>query len=139
MADNVTFKDNRIKVEDALAEKGVALLYEALGELQAQTARNSRVDSGQTKGSWDYTVDEATLQGQVGSSLENAIWEEFGTGEYALEGNGRKGGWFYKDVEGEGHFTHGKKPNRALWNAYEALKTKLISRAESIFKGMNSK
>jgi hypothetical protein len=27
----------------------------------------------------------------------NAVYEEFGTGEYAFNGNGRKGGWFYVD------------------------------------------
>ena len=62
----------------------------------------------------------------VGSPLENAIWEEFGTGEYALKGDGRKGGWFYEDEEGVGHFTHGKKPSRALHNAVTTKKAKLV-------------
>lgn len=127
MADEgIQFEDNRAKVEEAMAEKAIAFLYEAVAELQSQTARNSRVDTGQTKGSWDTHVDEATLEGMVGSALENAIWEEFGTGEYALNGDGRKGGWAYTDRNGETHFTHGKKPNRALWNAFQTLKPKLM-------------
>ena len=140
MADEgIQFEDNRAKVEEAMAEKAIAFLYEAVAELQSQTARNSRVDTGQTKGSWDTHVDEATLEAMVGSALENAIWEEFGTGEYALNGDGRKGGWAYTDRNGETHFTHGKKPNRALWNAFETLKPKLMKRAEALLKELNGK
>jgi hypothetical protein len=68
--------------------------------------------------------------------MENAIWEEFGTGEYALEGNGRKGGWCYVDKDGKGHFTYGKKPNRALFNAHEKLKTKVPKALEQKLKGL---
>lgn len=70
----------------------------------------------------------------VGSPLENAVWEEFGTGDYALNGNGRKGGWAYEDDYGEWHFTHGKRPRRALHNAFETKKSALIRRAEEIMK-----
>lgn len=67
-------------------------LHEAGGEIQAQTQRNSRVDTGQTKGSYKYMVDEGKDESTVavGSDLENAIWEEFGTGEYALHGRWKK-------------------------------------------------
>ncbi len=137
MADGIVFQDNRVKVETEIKNRMVAFILEALAELQAQTARNSRVDTGQTKGSWDTYLDDETLEGMVGSALENAIWEEFGTGEYALNGNGRKGGWFYVDRKGKGHFTHGKKPNRALWNAFTRLKPKLIAMAEKKLKELN--
>ena len=133
----IEFHDYRLQVKDAINDNAIAFLYEAAGEIQSQTMRNSRVKTGQTKGSWDYMVNDDLLEATIGSSLENAIWEEFGTGEYALKGNGRKGGWFYVDEDGKGHFTHGKKPIRALWNAYSELKPKLIKRASSLFKGMN--
>lgn len=138
MAD-VQFQDNSIKVMNAMEDIAVAFLHEAGGEFEAQAKRNSRVDSGQTKGSWQYTVDENKLEAVVGSPLENAIWEELGTGEHALEGNGRKGGWYYVDNDGNGHFTYGKKPSRALWNAFSSLKSKVISRAEQLFRGLNGK
>lgn len=136
MAD-IQFEDNRVKVEEAICDVAISFLYEAVAEIQSQTARNSRVDTGQTKGSWETSVDEESLEAVVGSAFENAIWEEFGTGEYALEGNGRKGGWFYVDEKGQKHFTMGKKPNRALFNAFESLKTKIIAMAESKLKGMD--
>lgn len=60
------------------------------GELEAQVKRNTRVDTGQTKGSWTYKVDEANGEAMVGSPQENAIWEEFGTGQYALNGDGER-------------------------------------------------
>ena len=67
--------------------------------------------------------------------LENAIWNEYGTGEYALEGNGRKGGWSYKDDHGDWHHTFGKQPERTFDKAYKGLKPKIIKRAEDVLKG----
>jgi len=134
----VEFKDFSISVKSEMQDAAVKWLIEAAGELESQTKRNTRVDTGKTKGSWQYIVDEGKLEAVVGSTMENAIWEEFGTGEHALEGNGRKGGWFYKDKEGNSVFTRGKKPNRALWNAFNTKKAALIKRAEIIFRGMKT-
>ena len=131
---SLEFQDNRIAVKKALESAGIAFLYEACGELQARTRRNSRVDTRQTKGSYEYVVDESKCEGKIGSNLENAIWEEFGTGEYALHGDGRKGGWVYKDAKGNFHYTRGKTPNRPLNNAFTALKSKLIKRYEDILR-----
>lgn len=133
---SVQFHDYSIQVKAALEEAAIKYLHEAAGELEAMTKRNqSRVDTGQTKGGWTHVVDEGKLEATVGNPQENAIWEEFGTGEYALEGNGRKGGWKYKDAKGEWHFTRGKAPLRAFHKAYTNLKPKLIKRAEQVLKG----
>ena len=115
---SVQFDDFSMKVKEALEEAAVQFLYEAAGELASQTARNSPVDTGQLKNSWQYRVDESKLEATIGSPLENAIFTEYGTGEYALEDNGRKGGWKYKDAEGEWHYTRGKPPMRMLHNAF---------------------
>lgn len=99
---NVEFTDNRIKVEAALDDAVIAFLYEAAGEVEAQTKRaQTRVDTGQTKGAWTHHVDEDKGEAVIGNPLENAIWEEYGTGEYALKGNGRKKPWVYKDERGK--------------------------------------
>ena len=131
---SVEFEDNRVKVKSALKNASIVYLHEACGELQAQTRRNSRVRSGQTKGSYGRKVDEAALVAVIGSDYENAIWEEFGTGEYALHGDGRKGGWVYKDENGKRHFTCGKNPNKPMLRAFNALKGKLIKRAEEVLR-----
>lgn len=131
----VEFTDNSAKVKDTINDAVIAYLYEAAGELEAQTKRNqTRVETGQTKNAWTYTVDESKGEAVIGNPLENAIWEEFGTGEHALNGDGRKGGWVYKDDKGEWHFTMGKTPLRPLYKSFIALKSKLINRAEQIMK-----
>lgn len=130
----VEFQDNRIEVKAAISDAVTAFLHEACGELEAQTKRNSKVKTGQTKGFYGYVVDEAELTGYIGSNYDNAIWEEFGTGEYALNGDGRKGGWRYIDAEGKGHFTYGKGPRRPLFKAFAELRAKIIAKAEQIMK-----
>ena len=81
MADGIQFEDNRLKVKESLSEAVIAYLFEAGMELSSQTARNQRIDTGQTKGAWTYAVDEENKEVVIGNPLENAIWEEFGTGE----------------------------------------------------------
>lgn len=134
---NFKFEDNRIECKEMIGDVLIGFLYEIGVEFVSQTARNSRVKTGQTKGSWDYAVDESGFVVTIGSPLENAIWEEFGTGEYALNRDGRKGGWYYVDENGSGHFTYGKKPNRALWNAFETLKPSIQSALEDKLKGIH--
>jgi len=131
---SVQFEDFRIQVKDALDDAAIKFLYEAAEEIEAQTKQNSRVDTGQTKNAWAHVVDEGKREATVGNPLENAIYEEFGTGEFALHGDGRKGGWFYKDDDDEWHHTYGKKPNRAFQTAFNVLKNPLIKRAQEIFK-----
>lgn len=132
----VEFHDYTIKVIQAIDDRINVVLEECAGELEAQVKRNSRVDTGKTKNSFRHKVDDETHTAYIGSADENAIWEEFGTGEHALEGNGRKGGWFYVDAKDRGHFTRGKKPSRAFWKAYTSMKNKIIKRIQEFMKGL---
>lgn len=137
MAD-VIFEDYSMKVKKAIDGRVEGVLEECAGELESQVKRNSRVDTGKTKNSFRHMVSfmAGRYEATIGSSDENSIWEELGTGEYALHGDGRKGGWYYVDTKGEGHFTHGKKPSRAFWKAYTSLKSKIISRIQNSLKGL---
>lgn len=132
----VEFHDYSANVTAELNEAAIAYLYEVGESLTSQVADNTRVGrTGQTKGAWKYKVDEAEGVCTVGNPLENAIWEEFGTGEFALHGDGRKGGWYYQDKNtGEWHHTTGKKPNRAFQSAFDSLKDAFKRRAEQILK-----
>lgn len=132
----VEFKDFSIQVMDAMDGRINAVLEECAGELESQVKRNSRVKSRQTSNSFQHKVDDASHIAYIGSNYENAIWEEFGTGEHALKGDGRKGGWAYQDEKGEWHFTHGKKPSRAFWKAYTSLKNKIIKHIQEFMKGL---
>lgn len=135
MAD-VIFEDYTIAVQNAIDNKINVVLEECAGELESQVKRNTRVDTGKTKNSFRHTVDDDTHTAYIGSDDENAIWEEFGTGEYALKGNGRKGGWAYKDAKGDWHYTRGKKPQRAFYRAYTSLKNKIINYIQKALKGL---
>ncbi len=130
------FKDNSLQIKVEINEALVAFLVEAAGEIVSQTQRNSRVDTGQTKGSYEYIISRDELKAVIGSQMENAIWEEFGTGEYALIGNGRNDGWYYCDEKGNWHFTNGKKPNRPLYKASEKVKPNLQKALENKMKGV---
>lgn len=129
------------KVESAALE----WLEEAAGELEAETVRNTEPDTGQLKNSWTHKVDRAAGEAFVGSPLENAVWEEYGTGEHAAEGNGRKTPWFVPveavtgskkpsfqgqvvvvyGKNGQAYYkTDGKQPQMTLHNAWDAVMPK---------------
>ena len=134
----VKFIDHTEEVKGILGQLALKTLEEVAGELESQVKRNTVVDTGQTKNSWTHRVTGSNSEGEyradVGSDYQNAIWEEFGTGEYALYGNGRKGGWYYVDARGKGHFTYGKHPRRPFHNAYATLKNRLIRHIQNAFK-----
>lgn len=153
MADNFKFEDNSIKVLEAIDKISQQWLEDATRILHRQVVQNTRVDTGQTKGSWKRVV--SGNEGIVGSTSENAIWEEFGTGHYAVNGDGRKGAW-YVPVEGYTGFkkptfngkvvvvygkdgkafykTNGKAPVRPLENAKNSTQGKIKKRLEQLVK-----
>ena len=162
MAAKVEFQDFSIKCKDVLDDAANQFLEEAASELEAQATRNSNF-SRNLHGSWKHVVNESKKEATVGNPMELAIWMELGTGEYALEGKGRKGYWVY--VKGnssvkeqnpgkartleeakmavailrekglEAYYTKGQKPRRMLHNAFESKKAAIIRRAEQILKG----
>ena len=132
---SVEFKDYSKIVLKKFHDNAVNWLEEASGEVESQTKKNTKVDTGKTKGSWEHKVNEAKMEAEVGSRYKNALWEEFGTGIYALNGDGRKTKWVYKNPKDNKFYaTVGKKPRRALHNAYAGLKNKLIRSAQERFK-----
>lgn len=132
----MSFENNSEKAKSKIKEIGIAWLYDTAGLIQMQAQKNSRVDSGQTKGSFEYSVDSGAEKAAVGSNYENTIWEEFGTGQYALEGNGRKTPWVYKDRNGNWHKTSGKRGTRALFNAFKTLEKHAQQALKEKLKGL---
>lgn len=131
---SVVFKDFTKVVLDKIHKTGETFLEEVGGEVEAQTKRNTKVDTGKTKGSWEHKVDADKMEVQIGSRYKNALWEELGTGIYALNGDGRKTKWVYRTEDGKFHATVGKKPRRALYRAYESKKNAIIREAKRRFK-----
>lgn len=135
---DVKFTDNSAAVKKEIASAASTWLRESAEILKNAVRNLTRVKTGQTKGSFDYymTKVDGEYAAVVGSPLENAIWEEYGTGEYALEGNGRKGGWVYEDEDGNRHFTYGKTPSRALYYAIKQTEQTIKKRYEELLGGV---
>ena len=136
---SIVFTDNSAQVINEIEDKTLSFLDEAKDSIAAQASRNSPVKSGALKRSFqsDSKVVDSEKTAYVGSSLEYAIWQELGTGEYALEGNGRKGGWVYKDPDtGERVFTRGNKPKRMLYHAFQSKKEAVKRRGQEIFRSI---
>ena len=133
---SVKFVDNSMQCKGAISDAICAFLEEAGGEVEAQAKRNTKVVTGKTKGSFQHAVDEGSLTCHVGSNYDNAIWEEFGTGIYAVEGNGRKTPWVYVDEQGVRHLTVGKRPRRMLFSAFNSTQGLIKRIAEERMRGI---
>lgn len=134
---SVKFTNNSMKVINTINQELLNALEEASGELEGQVKDNTRVDTGKTKNSWTHRVDDSKFEAHVGSNYENAIWEEFGTGIHALKDNGRKDvPWVYQSEDGKWHRTSGKKPSRALHNAFKSMKNDIQSFFEERLKDL---
>ena len=152
----VEFEDFSFKVKDTMNELLGNALEEVGAEIESQAAKNTRVDSGETKRKWDHLVEQNSERASVtiGNPLKNAIWEELGTGEYGLNGDGRKGGWYIladdapelakynmKVVYGKNgkkfYYTKGKPPSRALYKAWEQNKAQVQEHLEEVLKELN--
>ena len=133
---NIVFKDFTKIVLDKIHDTGEQFLEEVGGEIESQTKRNTKVDTGKTKNSWEHIVDADKMEVQIGSRYKNALWEELGTGIYALNGDGRKTKWVYRTEDGKFHATVGKKPRRALHRAYNSKKNAIIREARRRFKAL---
>ena len=161
----VEFKDFSFNVKAALNDTTIAWLYEWANEITSHAQRNCKMedDKGkQLKGSYKNKVNESKGEAQVGSQLESAYWEEWGTGEYAAHGDGRKGWWvFVKGQESKGggktyhtkeeaeeaaaylrsakkldaYATNGRRPNYTLEKAFKENHQKAKADLERKLKG----
>lgn len=158
---SVKFENYSIQCKEAIEDAVIGFLYEAASEIESVTKRNTRpVKYGRhnVKSSWSNVVDEGEKVATIGSPLEAAYWEEFGTGAYAINKDGRKGWWVYVEgndtprpnqkyytqeeaeaiaasmrVKGlDAHATNGTEANRPLHRAFESRKQLLQNRAAEL-------
>lgn len=163
----VEFQDFSIQAKGAIEDALIAGLHEASGELEARTIRNSRQGHKygdiQATALWDHRVEEGQLKAYVGSPHEAGYWEELGTGEHALNHDGRKGWWVYVEGQDSGkggksyatkaeaeeaaeflrtalklnaYATNGIEPNRPLYRAFESGQKVVQAIFEDKLKGM---
>lgn len=165
---SVKFESYKIQVEKALDDKAISFLYQAKEVLVKQTVQNTPTKYGMLKRTFseDSYVDETNLTAYIGSSLNYSVWVELGTGEYALNGNGRKGYWVYVDNKWsnlqksdtpkyytlqeakrimailrskglEAFYTNGQKPQRMLYRAFVIKEKAIQERANKIYGELN--
>ena len=162
----VEFYDFSIRVTEAMNEALIAGLHESAGEVNSRAKGNSRQGHSyggvQATALWDHKVFEGNMEAHVGSPHEAGYWEEFGTGEHALNGNGRKGWWIYVEGQDSGsggrtyssqeeaemvassmradgipaHATNGIEPNRPLYRAFRSAKPVVKAIFEAKLKGL---
>lgn len=112
------FVDNSEAVKRELERAVIRGLIKAAMLVEGQAVLLVPVNTGGLRNSIGYKVNESELVAYIGTNCEYAIYVEFGTGEFAENGNGRKGGWVYKTPNGEVHFTYGMPPQPYLRPAF---------------------
>ena len=159
----VKFEDFSFNVKAELDDTTLEWLRTWSNEIASQAQRNCRMtdDVGkQLKGSYAAKVDEGKGQAKIGSPLEAAYWEEWGTGEHAAHGDGRKGWWVFvkgqasqgggkvytqqeaesiaKSMQAQGidaYATNGRDPNYTLERSFDKVKNKAIADLNEQLKG----
>lgn len=129
----MVFKDNSMEGKERLKKAAAKWLLQACILVEGQAVLLAPVATSRLKQSIDYIVDDDELVGYVVTNVDYAIYVEFGTGEFAENGNGRKGGWMYKDPSGEWFFTWGIEPQPYLRPAFRQTKGQIEALAKSIF------
>ena len=98
--EKVIFEDFTGEVTKEIENIMLNWLEEASSELESQTI--ARAGTGayyrEVASKWTHIVDKSKYEAIVGNPMENALWVEYGTGEYALNGDGRKDWWVF--IEG---------------------------------------
>lgn len=112
------FVDNSEAAKRELERAAIRGLVKASLLVEGQAVLLAPVDKGGLRDSIGYQVNESELVAYIGTNCEYAIYVEYGTGEFAEKGNGRKGGWVYKTPNGEVHFTYGMSPQPYLRPAF---------------------
>lgn len=134
--DDFKFEDNSAKVKEQFHDVSEESMLAALLLVEAQAKALARVGTGEMRDKIGHKVTKSgsKIMGQVGSPHEHAIYNEFGTGEFAENGAGRKGGWVYQDPSGQWFFTYGMKPRPFLRPAFRSTKKQVEQIFGTTFK-----
>lgn len=126
-SNNFKFEDNSKKLKANLGLAGETAIEAAALLVEGQAKSLAPVDSGELRDKIDHSVKKegTSVVGKVGSSLDYAIYVEYGTGEFASNGAGRKGGWVYKASNGKFYHTVGQKPQPFLLPAFRRNKQQI--------------
>ena len=90
----------------------VSAMQDACNLVEGSAKDKAPKDTGALRRSITSKVEVTgnSIDGIVFTPLEYAPYQEFGTGLFAENGNGRQTPWVYKDDKGKYHYTHGQHP-----------------------------
>ncbi|WP_176525745.1 HK97-gp10 family putative phage morphogenesis protein [Bacillus sp. AFS001701] len=118
--------------------------------METRIKRDAPVNEGDLRKSIDHEFTNGGLVGTVYTTKEHALYNEFGTGIYAVEGNGRKTPWaFPKRAAGakeynfpiimingeEFYLTHGQKPQPFFFKNFDYIRPRFERELEKIIRG----
>ena len=165
----VVFKDFSVDVKAEINDTTIGWLYTWAEEIASNAKRNCALDGEagtQLRGSYRAEVNETAGKARIGTPLEAGYWEEWGTGEYAAHGDGRKGWWLYKEgypetralvlktaermgyqfkkrakaiersSRGKFKATNGRRPNYTLEKAFKTNESKAKADLERLLRGL---
>lgn len=127
MANDFKFEDHSAEVKAELQRVTETALTKAAMLIESSAKSKAPVDTGHLRDNVDHKItgSGSKMTGQVGSPDKYAVYVEYGTGEFAENGAGRKGGWVYQDSAGKWHHTTGNKPQKFLRPAFRENKAKV--------------
>ena len=165
---NVELIDNSIAVKAELNDTTIAWLYDWAKTIASSAKDDTQLDGDagtELRKSYRAEVDEGKGEAMIGSPLEAAWWEEFGTGSHAVRKPSRPGWWIY--IEGQDSrpgggrvystkeeadqmaayikrrygknaiVTNGRKPAKTLETAFTTNKPKAIADLSKRLGGMS--
>ena len=103
-------------------------------KIQKSAKKRCPVDTGRLRSSIVIEPYNGGFTARVGTNVKYAPYVEFGTGKYAVEGNGRKTPWAYKNRDGELIWTAGQKPQPYLLPAFNEHKQAYINAIKQILR-----
>ena len=124
------------KFNDDMQKAVNKAMYEVGTIIKSSAIQNAPQDMGQLRNSIRFRM---TGKGDatnvtIGSTLEYAVYQEFGTGEFAENGAGRKGGWVYTDGAGKTRFTLGNKPTKFMRKSFRENKQRVQAKITDVLK-----
>lgn len=132
-------KEAKIQLQSSIdrALETASLLIES--QIKANITASGYVDTGELRDSFQHQISGSGSDtvSKIGTPLKRAIYPEYGTGDFAENGAGRKKGWHFQSSDGTWHFTKGQKPLKFMRKAFRTKKgeVKEIFKSE-LGKGM---
>lgn len=118
------FEDYTKRTKRELRKVSFKALTRVGNLISSQCQALAAVDTGELRDSIQSIVKEygGDVRVFVGTNVEYSVFVEFGTGEFAENGLGRKGGWLYRSPDGKVVFTYGNEPQPFIRPAFKKNK-----------------